>query len=81
MRKIDATIEAVTGFASLTGTNLLTGANRITGVFTIAPASASIPANNGDLTFSAPANHTLKISRRGSDGGVWFVNLTLAAES
>lgn len=81
MRKIDATLEAVTGYASLTATNLFTGANRITGVFTIAPAVESIPANIGDVTFSAPSDTSLEIRRRGSDNGVWVVALTLTAES
>jgi hypothetical protein len=81
MRKIDATIEAVTGFASLTGSNTLTGANRITGVFTVSPKTLSIPANAGDLTISCAADNQLQIRRKDSTGGVWVVNLNLSLES
>lgn len=81
MRKIDATLESVTGFASLTADNVLAGANKITGKFTLTPAAVVTPSANGDLTFSASSNTTVTVRLKGSDGIVRASALTLNPES
>lgn len=56
------------------------GANtlQVNGPLKCRPASFSTPVNNGDLTFEATSNTTIKLKFKGSDGIVRSATLTLS---
>ena len=55
-----------------------TASNYFAGDLTFKPLASATPNNNGDLTFEATSNTSLKIKLKGSDGVVRSTTLTLA---
>lgn len=51
---------------------------QVAGAIRFVPAASSTPVNNGDLTFEATSNTSLKIKYKGSDGTVRSTTLTLS---
>ncbi len=80
--KINGTVVAKFHTAGRTtfGTSTDDGVNtlQVSGPIRFVPAASSTPVSNGDLTFEATSNTSLKIKYKGSDGVVRSTTLTLS---